>query len=119
MRFREIKYLVGSVLELLQEVVGDVGAVIDVDEAEGVETAALRVAGRGGGYVARQVGRHQRQRLLLVAAVDHTERRRRCQLRPIRGSRKPGNAFKMDSELVVATSRKTVDKFSIPTTYIV
>jgi hypothetical protein len=40
---------------------------VGVDEAQGVESAPLGVAGAGAGRVLRQVGLHQGQRLLLVA----------------------------------------------------
>jgi hypothetical protein len=40
---------------------------VGMDEAQGVESAPLGVAGAGAGRVLRQVGLHQGQRLLLVA----------------------------------------------------
>ena len=63
-------------LQLVQQVLHDVGAVVGVDEAERVQPAALSVR-RAGPAVLREVGGHEAQSLPLVAAVDHPETRRR------------------------------------------
>ena len=47
--------LIGALLELTDQVVGDVSAVVGVDEAEGIEAASLSVPGPRG-RVLRQVG---------------------------------------------------------------
>ena len=47
--------LIGAFLELTDQVVGDVSAVVGVDEAEGIEAASLSVPGPRG-RVLRQAG---------------------------------------------------------------
>jgi hypothetical protein len=59
-------------LDLVEEILGDLPAVVGVYETEGVEATTLGVAGAGGRGVLGEVGLHQGDRLLLVAAMDHS-----------------------------------------------
>lgn len=88
------------VLELLEEVVADGGAVVGVDEAEGVEAAALRVAG-GGARLLGQVALHEGERVRLVASVHHPQRGGRRQLGPVGGARQPLEIFSECNLIVI------------------
>ena len=111
-------HLIGSLLELLEQVIGDVGSVIGVDQSERVQATSLRVSGGSGGHFARQVRRHQRQRLLLVAAMDDSERSRRRQLGPVGRPRQPIQIIpkkkkkKVNNKLSINHSAATLCKLS-------
>ena len=80
--------LVAALLDLLQQVLCDLAAVVGVDESERVQAAALGVPGTVGG-VLRKVALHERERPGLVAAVDDAQTGRRRELRPISGASQP------------------------------
>lgn len=64
---------------------------------EGVQASSFRVL-RPGARLLGQVGGHEVHGVLLVAAVDHAQTRRRRELGPVRCSRQP-------LEVVSATAR--------------
>ena len=80
--------LVAALLDLLEEVLGDLAAVVGVDQAQRVQAAALGVPGAVG-RVLGQVALHEGERARLVAAVDDAQTRRRRELRPVGGARQP------------------------------
>lgn len=61
---------------------------IRMNQAQRVQATTLRVSGARSRLL-RQIALHQRQRILLVSAVNHAQRSGCRQLRPVRRSRQP------------------------------